>query len=58
MPTRPDAHSLHAPYVKLIPIMDDDSNTMDIDEVTEIKPQVCKAPEKIKDPTIVCFYPS
>ncbi|KAG2036334.1 hypothetical protein BDR03DRAFT_983107 [Suillus americanus] len=48
-----DANSLNAPYVKLTPILDDDTNAMIVDDVDEIKPRKYDAPEMIKDPTIV-----
>ncbi|KAG1776131.1 hypothetical protein EV702DRAFT_1046300 [Suillus placidus] len=46
----PESDSLNAPYMKLTPILDIDPNTMDINEVNEVKPGKSKAAD------MCCIY--
>jgi hypothetical protein len=54
----PDAHSLHATYIKLTPISDEDLQDMNIDQVDEIKIPRVRATDTMKVPTIVCSQAS
>jgi hypothetical protein len=53
----PQADSVNAPYRKLTPILDNDPNAMDIDEVKELRSGKSKAADAINDPIIVSSHP-
>lgn len=51
-----DSNSLNAPYVRLVPITDDDPNAMEVEDVDGLKSRNFEAVDGIKDPMIVCSY--